>query len=231
MSTKPSKELQVFQNPNPDRDYTISMTCPEFTCLCPMTGQPDFAVVHLDYIPDKLCIELKSLKLYLWSYREEGAYHEAVTNQILDDLVKACSPRKIDLRIDFKVRGGIHTNVLVQYSSENEIGHRPWGKYEVLKEGKNHKIKRITVYPGKRLSLQRHQKRMEHWVMVEGEALFTLDDQEKRLTAGDTVEIPKKAVHRIQNCGETQLVFIEIQRGEYFGEDDIERLEDDYNRK
>ena len=111
MPTKPSKSLEVFPNPNPDRDYEIQFECPEFTCLCPRTGQPDFATVRIRYIPDGLCVELKSLKLYLWSYRSEGAFHEKVTNQILDDLVKACRPRFMKVVGDFYVRGGIHTVV------------------------------------------------------------------------------------------------------------------------
>lgn len=110
-----SKDLEVFTNPNPDRDYEIHMECPEFTCLCPKTGQPDFATIDLTYIPDKLCIELKSLKLYLWSYRDEGAFHEKVINQILDDLVKACRPRYMQVSGEFNVRGGIYTTVSVEH--------------------------------------------------------------------------------------------------------------------
>lgn len=115
MTTQPSKQIEVFENPNPERDYTIRFECPEFTCLCPKTGQPDFAVIRISYIPGKLCVELKSLKLYLWSYRNEGAFHEAVTNQILDDLVKAVKPRQMEVEGDFYVRGGIHTVVKVIY--------------------------------------------------------------------------------------------------------------------
>lgn len=115
MSTRPGKELQTFENPNPGRDYEIRMECPEFTCLCPMTGQPDFATISVRYIPDKLCVELKSFKLYLWSFRDQGGYHEAVTNQILDDLVQALQPRRIEVEGDFYVRGGIHTVVTVSY--------------------------------------------------------------------------------------------------------------------
>ncbi len=111
MSTKPSKQLEVFPNPNPERDYEIRFECPEFTCVCPKTGQPDFATLRISYIPDKLCVELKSLKLYLWSFRDEGAFHEAVTNRILDDLVKAVKPRHMEIEGDFYVRGGIHTVV------------------------------------------------------------------------------------------------------------------------
>ena len=109
MPSRPSKKLEVFPNPYPKRDYEIRFECPEFTCLCPKTGQPDFAVLRIVYVPDKLCVELKSLKLYLWSYRNEGAFHEAVTNKILDDLVKACRPRRMEIEGDFYVRGGIHT--------------------------------------------------------------------------------------------------------------------------
>jgi 7-cyano-7-deazaguanine reductase len=115
MATAPSRNLETFVNPNPERDYEINMECPEFTCLCPRTGQPDFATIRINYVPDKLCIELKSLKLYLWSYRNEGAFHEAVINQILDDLVHACQPRTMTLVGDFNVRGGIHTTVKIEY--------------------------------------------------------------------------------------------------------------------
>ena len=115
MPSKPSKTLEVFPNPCPDRDYEIRFECPEFTCLCPKTGQPDFAVIRIVYIPDKLCVELKSLKLYLWSYRNEGAFHEAVTNKILDDLVRAAHPRRMEIEGDFYVRGGIHTIVKADY--------------------------------------------------------------------------------------------------------------------
>lgn len=111
MSTQPSKTLETFPNPRPGRSYTIDFDCPEFTCLCPMTGQPDFATIRIHYVPDQLCVELKSLKLYLWSYRNEGAFHEAVTNKILDDLVAALSPRHMRVTGDFLVRGGIHTVV------------------------------------------------------------------------------------------------------------------------
>ena len=111
MSTTPSKDLQTFPNPRPGREYEINFTCPEFTCVCPMTNQPDFATIKISYVPDDLCVELKSLKLYLWSFRNEGAFHEAVTNQILDDLVAAIGPRKMCVEGDFYVRGGIHTVV------------------------------------------------------------------------------------------------------------------------
>ena len=115
MTTKPSKNLDTFPNPYPDRDYEIRFECPEFTCVCPKTGQPDFATIRITYIPDKLCVELKSLKLYLWSYRDEGAFHEKVTNQIMDDIVRAVKPRRMDIEGDFFVRGGIHTVVRVSF--------------------------------------------------------------------------------------------------------------------
>jgi 7-cyano-7-deazaguanine reductase len=115
MSTTPSKNLEVFDNPTPQRDFHIHMEIPEFTCLCPKTGQPDFATLILDYIPDQRCVELKSLKLYIWSFRDEGAFHEAVTNRILDDLVAATQPRFMRLTAKFFVRGGIFTNVVAEY--------------------------------------------------------------------------------------------------------------------
>ena len=115
MPTQPSRQLETFENPNPGRDYTIEITMPEFTCLCPKTGQPDFATLYLDYIPDRRCVELKSLKLYIWSYRNEGAFHEAVTNKILDDLVAATEPRYLRLRAEFYVRGGVFTTVTVEH--------------------------------------------------------------------------------------------------------------------
>jgi len=118
MATKPSRQLETFANPSPDRDYEIEFDCPEFTCLCPLTGQPDFAKLRISYIPDQECIELKSLKLYLWSYRDEGAYHEKVTNQVLDDLVAACKPRFMEIRGEWFVRGGITTWVTVSYTDE-----------------------------------------------------------------------------------------------------------------
>ena len=111
MSSTPSKELESFPNPAPERDYEIRFDCPEFTCLCPKTGQPDFATIRIRYGPDALCVELKSLKLYLWSFRDEGAFHEAVTNRILDDLVALLAPRHMTVEGDFLVRGGIHTVV------------------------------------------------------------------------------------------------------------------------
>lgn len=114
--TSPSKSLDTFPNPNPERDYEIRFECPEFTCLCPKTGQPDFATIRIRYIPDKLCVELKSLKLYLWSYRNEGAFHEAVTNAILNDVVATIQPRFAEIEGDFFVRGGIHTMVTVRHT-------------------------------------------------------------------------------------------------------------------
>ncbi len=112
-----SKELETFANPRPERDYEINLECPEFTCVCPRTGQPDFATIRIQYVPDSLCIELKSLKLYLWSFRNEGAFHEDVTNRILDDLVQACRPRAMSVVGDFNVRGGIHTVVTASYKA------------------------------------------------------------------------------------------------------------------
>ena len=114
MSTQPSKQLETFTNPARDVDYTIRMTLPEFTCLCPKTGQPDFATFDLEYVPDELCVELKSLKLYIWSFRDRGAFHEAVTNEIADDLANATSPRFLRLTGKFNVRGGIYTTVVVE---------------------------------------------------------------------------------------------------------------------
>jgi 7-cyano-7-deazaguanine reductase len=115
MSTHASKNLETFPNPNTERDYEIRFDCPEFTCLCPRTGQPDFATIRIRYVPAERCVELKSLKLYLWSFRNEGHFHEAVTNRILDDLVKALAPRSLTVVGDFLVRGGIHTVVEVRY--------------------------------------------------------------------------------------------------------------------
>ena len=111
MTNKPTKELETFPNPKPDRDYVISFECPEFTCLCPRTGQPDFATIRIRYVAADTCVELKSLKLYLWSFRNEGAFHEAVVNRILDDLSAACKPKYMEVLGDFYVRGGIHTTV------------------------------------------------------------------------------------------------------------------------
>ncbi len=115
MATKPSKDLQSFDNPQPGRDFTIRIDTPEFTCLCPLTGQPDFAEITIEYVPDKLCIELKALKLYLWTFRDRGAFHEAVTNEILDDIVKVIQPNFMRVRADFNVRGGVYTSVIVEH--------------------------------------------------------------------------------------------------------------------
>jgi 7-cyano-7-deazaguanine reductase len=124
MPTKPSKNLETFPNPNPDRDYEISFEAPEFTCLCPMTGQPDFATIRIRYVPDAKCVELKSLKLYLWSYRDEGAFHEAVTNRIANDLIRLLDPRFIEVEGDFYVRGGIKTRVKVEHRKNQPSGGR-----------------------------------------------------------------------------------------------------------
>ena len=121
MSTTPSKALETFVNPNPSRDYTIRIDAPEFTCLCPKTGQPDFANFLIEYVPDRHCVELKSLKLYFWSYREQGAFHEAITNQVLDDLVTAIAPNFIRVTAKFNVRGGIYTTVVVEHRREGWI--------------------------------------------------------------------------------------------------------------
>lgn len=114
----PSRDLETFPNPNPTADYTIRIRIPEFTCLCPKTGQPDFATLELAYVPDKCCVELKSLKLYVWSFRDQGAFHEAVTNEILKDLVAAVSPRFMRLTAEFNVRGGIYTTIVAEHRQE-----------------------------------------------------------------------------------------------------------------
>jgi 7-cyano-7-deazaguanine reductase len=111
----PNRDLETFPNPNPERDFTIRISIPEFTCLCPKTGQPDFATLKLEYVADLECVELKSLKLYMWSFRDEGAFHEAVSNHILGDLVAATNPRFMRLTADFNVRGGIYTTVVAEY--------------------------------------------------------------------------------------------------------------------
>ncbi|MES9845054.1 MAG: preQ(1) synthase [Candidatus Sedimenticola sp. PURPLELP] len=118
MPSQPSKMLETFENPQQDRDFTIRIRVPEFTCLCPKTGQPDFAELSLEYIADKLCVELKSLKMYVWSFRDEGAFHEAVTNQILNDLVAATQPRFMRLTADFNVRGGVYTTVVAEHRAD-----------------------------------------------------------------------------------------------------------------
>ncbi|MBK8325382.1 MAG: NADPH-dependent 7-cyano-7-deazaguanine reductase QueF [Betaproteobacteria bacterium] len=132
--TAPAKDLETFPNPNPGRDYLIRMEIPEFTCLCPKTGQPDFATLYLDYYPDKACVELKSLKLYVWSFRNEGKFHEAVTNEILEDLVRATKPRFMRLTAEFLVRGGIYTTIVAEHRKAGwkvpefvELGERPQG--------------------------------------------------------------------------------------------------------
>lgn len=119
MSTQPSTELETFPNPQPERDYTIRIHTPEFTCLCPKTGQPDFAVITIEYIPAKLCVELKALKLYFWSFRDRGAFHEAVTNEILNHLVAAVEPNFMRVRAEFNVRGGVYTTVIVEHVAKN----------------------------------------------------------------------------------------------------------------
>jgi len=124
MINKPSKKLEIFDNPKLDRDYNIKITLPEFTCLCPKTGQPDYAKLFLDYVPNKKCIELKSLKMYIWSFRDEGVFHEAITNQILDDLVNASSPKYMKLKAVFNVRGGVYTTVVCDYKSPD------WKSYQ-----------------------------------------------------------------------------------------------------
>jgi 7-cyano-7-deazaguanine reductase len=118
MTTAPSKTLETFANPQPGRDYTVRIRVPEFTCLCPKTGQPDFAELTLEYIPETLCVELKSLKLYVWSFRDQGGFHEDVSNRILTDLVTATQPRFMRLTADFNVRGGIYTTVVVEHRAE-----------------------------------------------------------------------------------------------------------------
>jgi len=119
MSTRPQKNLETFANPNNERDYTIKITMPEFTCLCPKTGQPDFAKLFLEYVPSKKCVELKSLKMYIWSYRDEGAFHEAVTNQILNDIVEATKPKYMKLKAVFNVRGGVYTTIICDHKSSD----------------------------------------------------------------------------------------------------------------
>jgi 7-cyano-7-deazaguanine reductase len=115
MPTSPSRDLETFPNPEPARNYTIRVRVPEFTCLCPKTGQPDFAELTLEYVPEARCVELKSLKLYVWSFRDQGAFHEAVTNRILSDLVAATEPRFMRLTAEFNVRGGIYTTLVVEH--------------------------------------------------------------------------------------------------------------------
>jgi 7-cyano-7-deazaguanine reductase len=118
MPSQPSKDLETFDNPQPERDYTIRIHIPEFTCLCPKTGQPDFAEMTLEYVPDRLCVELKALKMYIWSFRDQGAFHEAVTNEILGDLVAATRPRFMRLSAECNVRGGIYTTVVAEHKDD-----------------------------------------------------------------------------------------------------------------
>lgn len=115
MSSKPQEHVDTFANPSPERDYEIHFDCPEFTCLCPLTGQPDFASISIVYVPDEECVELKSLKLYLWSFRDKGAFHEKVTNEIADHLITATNPRRLEVTASFFVRGGISTDVVVRH--------------------------------------------------------------------------------------------------------------------
>ncbi|HED35907.1 MAG TPA: NADPH-dependent 7-cyano-7-deazaguanine reductase QueF [Gammaproteobacteria bacterium] len=125
MTTQPSKALETFDNPRPQRDYTIRIHTPEFTCLCPKTGQPDFATINLEYIADKQCVELKSFKLYLWSFRDAGAFHEDVTNQILSDLVAATAPRFMRVKAEFNVRGGVYTTVIAEHRADGWVAPEP----------------------------------------------------------------------------------------------------------
>lgn len=128
MSSTPTNNIETFPNPNPGREYTVRIEVPEFTCLCPKTGQPDFATLLLEYVPDQHCVELKSLKMYVWSYRDQGAFHEAVTNRLLDDLVDACDPLFFRVTGRFNVRGGIYTTVIAEYRN---AGWRPVEKIDL----------------------------------------------------------------------------------------------------
>lgn len=128
MTTQPSKELETFPNPHPERDYTLHIRVPEFTCLCPKTGQPDFGIIHIAYVPDQHCVELKSLKMYMWSFRDEGAFHERVTNDMLNDLVGALQPRFMRVTAEFNVRGGIYTTVVAEH---RQPGWEPAPKVEL----------------------------------------------------------------------------------------------------
>ena len=132
MATRPSKTLETFANPAPERDYLVHIEVPEFTCLCPMTGQPDFATLVLDYVPDRRNVELKALKLYVWSYRNEGVFHEAVTNRILDDLVAALKPRFVRLTARWYVRGGLFTTVVAEHRKK---GWKPQPHVELARPG------------------------------------------------------------------------------------------------
>lgn len=124
-NTQPSKELETFDNPTPERDFTIRIKVPEFTCLCPKTGQPDFATINIEYIAEQHCVELKSLKMYMWSFRNEGAFHEKVTNDILSDLVAATQPRFMRVCAEFYVRGGIYTTVIAEHRADNWLAPVP----------------------------------------------------------------------------------------------------------
>ncbi len=125
MPTQTSQALETFENPNPERDYTVRIRIPEFTCLCPKTGQPDFATLYLEYVPDEKCVELKSLKLYIWSYRDQGTFHEEVTNQILNHLVAAVGPRFMRLTARFSVRGGLYTTVVAEHRAPDWVAPAP----------------------------------------------------------------------------------------------------------
>jgi len=125
MSSRPSRDLEIFPNPQTAVDYTIRIRIPEFTCLCPKTGQPDFGELRIAYVPEEFCVELKSLKLYIWSFREQGAFHEAVTNEILADLVAATRPRFMRLTAEFNVRGGIYTTVVAEHRAEEWEAPQP----------------------------------------------------------------------------------------------------------
>lgn len=133
MPSRPNKKLDTFVNPAPERDYLIRFEIPEFTCLCPLTAQPDYARFQIDYIADRRCVELKSLKLYFWSYRDEGAFHEAVTNRVLDDLVKAMAPRWLRVSAKWNVRGGIYTDVVAQHRKR---GWKPSALFEAFSENR-----------------------------------------------------------------------------------------------
>ncbi len=137
MPSRPTKRLETFANPARDRDYRIHMEIPEFTCLCPMTGQPDFATLVLDYVPDALCVELKSLKLYVWSYRDQGAFHEAVTNKILDDLARATRPRLMRLEARFNVRGGIYTTAAGASAGDPSADRRAQAPHAGARQGRS----------------------------------------------------------------------------------------------
>jgi 7-cyano-7-deazaguanine reductase len=125
MPSQPTAQLESFANPAPERDYTIRMRIPEFTCLCPKTGQPDFATLLLEYVPDRSCVELKSLKLYIWSFRDRGAFHEAVTNEIATHLARAIAPRFLRLTAEFNVRGGIYTSVIAEHRKDGWTAPAP----------------------------------------------------------------------------------------------------------